>query len=134
VQHSAYFRVQEKQASPAAWAHSFKLARFPVIQLKRIATLAVLAIPFVLAGCSHPQPVAYAPPPPPAEFGPAAQQGYHDGILAARRDIGGSLAPDLQRHPRFRNPPVGPPEEYRRGFRAGYNATLRGGSPPPPGY
>jgi hypothetical protein len=103
--------------------------------LKKIAALAVLAIPFALAGCSHPRPVYYAPPPPPAEWGPAAQQGYHDGINAARRDIHNGLAPDLRRHPRFNNPPVGPPEEYRRGFRSGYDTAFRGGPPPPPpGY
>jgi hypothetical protein len=31
---------------------------------------------------------------------------------------------------------VPPPafEEYRHGFRAGYDQTFRGGPPPPPGY
>jgi len=99
--------------------------------------LAALLIPVALVtGCSHPQPVVVvAPPPPPPEFGPVAQQGYHDGIQAARRDIRSGFAPDIQRHPRFRNPPIGPPEEYRRGFRAGYDATFRAGPPPPPpGY
>jgi hypothetical protein len=99
--------------------------------------LAALLFPVALiTGCSHPQPVVVvAPPPPPPEFGPTAQQGYHDGIEAARHDIRSGLAFDLQRHPRFRNPPIGPPEEYRRGFRAGYDATFRGGPPPPPpGY
>jgi hypothetical protein len=103
--------------------------------MRKFAALAVLSLPLALAGCSHPQPVAYVPPPPPAEFGPVAQQGFHDGVDAARRDIRAGLAPNIQRHPRFRNPPIGPPEEYRRGFRAGYDGTLRGGPPPPPpGY
>jgi hypothetical protein len=102
--------------------------------LKKIAAISALAIPFALAGCTHTQTVVYTPPPPPAELSPAAQQGYHDGIDAARRDIARSLAPDVQRHPRFRNPPVPPPafDEYRHGFRAGYDQTVRGG--PPPGY
>ena len=101
--------------------------------LKEFAAISALAIPFALAGCTHTQ-VVYAPPPPPAELSPAAQHGYHDGIDAARRDIARGLAPDVQRHPRFRNPPVPPPafEEYRHGFRAGYDQTIRGG--PPPGY
>ena len=101
------------------------------MMLKKIALLAALSLPIALAGCTHPQPVVVVQPPPP-EFGPTAQQGYHDGTDAARRDIRSGLAPDLQRHPRFRNPPIGPPEEYRRGFRAGYEAAFHGG--PPPGY
>ena len=98
---------------------------------KTFAAFAALSLPFALAGCSHPQPVVVVAPPPPG-FGPVAQSGFHDGIEAARRDIRAGYAPDIQRHPRFRNPPIGPPEEYRRGFRAGYDATFRGG--PPPGY
>ena len=104
------------------------------MNMRKVAILTALLLPLVLAGCSHPQPVVYAPPPPPA-FGPVAQQGFHDGVEAAQRDMSKGLAPDAQRHPRFRNPPVGPPDEYRRGFRAGYNQTFRGGPPPPPpGY
>lgn len=108
-----------------------------MIQLKKFAALAALAIPFALAGCAHPQPVVYAAPPPPAELSPVAQQGYHDGVDAARRDIAKRMAPDVQRHPRFRNPPVPPPAmtEYRHGFRAGYEQTFHAGPPPPPpGY
>ena len=104
------------------------------MNIRKVLALAALLFPLALAGCSHPQPVVYAAPPPPPAFGPVAQQGFHDGVQAARRDIGKSLAPDLQRHPRFRNPPVGPPEEYRRGFRAGYEQTFRGGAGPGPGY
>ena len=94
--------------------------------------LVVLVLLLAVAGCSHPQPVLYAPPPP--GFSPAAQQGYHDGYLAARNDIRKGFAPDLKRHPRFRNPPVPPAafEDYRQGFRAGYEQTFRGG--PGPGY
>ncbi|MGB7266610.1 MAG: hypothetical protein WBC92_13915 [Terracidiphilus sp.] len=102
--------------------------------MRKIVALAALLFPVALLGCSHPQPVVYVAPPPPPAFGPVAQQGYHDGIQAARRDIAKGFAPDVRRHPRFRNPPIGPPEEYRRGFRAGYDAAFRGGPPPPPGY
>ncbi|MGA2569695.1 MAG: hypothetical protein ABSF23_04185 [Terracidiphilus sp.] len=102
------------------------------MSLRRIAALAVLAIPFVLAGCTHPQQGYYAPPPPPSEFSRAAQQGYNDGIRAAQNDIHRGLAPDVRRHPRFDNPPVPPPafEEYRHGFRAGYDQVFRGGPGP----
>jgi hypothetical protein len=96
---------------------------------------AVLLLPLALAGCSHHTTVVYAAPPPPAEFDQIAQNGFHDGVMAARRDIAHGLAPDADRHPRFRNPPVPPPafEDYRHGFREGYRATFRNG-PPGPGY
>ncbi len=105
------------------------------MNMRKIAILTALLFPLVLAGCSHPQPVVYAVPPPPPAFGPVGQRGYHDGTEAARHDIAKGLAPDVQRHPRFRNPPAGPPDEYRRGFRTGYEQTFPGGPPPPPpGY
>jgi hypothetical protein len=102
---------------------------------RKLALFAALLFPVALmAGCSHPQPV-YAPPPPPA-YSPAAQQGYHDGVQAARADIRRGMPPDLNRHPRFRRPPMGPPEEYRRGFREGYAAVTHGAVAPgsPSGY
>jgi hypothetical protein len=43
----------------------------------------------------------------------------------------------VDRHKRFRNPPVPPPafEDYRVGFRRGYDAFISHMSPPPrPGY
>lgn len=105
--------------------------------MKRLLVLAALLFPFALAGCSHPQPVAYAPPPPPPAFSEIAQRAYHEGMEAARRDIAKGLPPDADRHPRFRNPPVPPPafDDYRHGFREGYRQAYRQGPPPPaPGY
>jgi hypothetical protein len=96
--------------------------------MKRNLALAALAVPIVLAGCSHPRPVvAYAPPPP--EYTEIAQHGFHDGFEAARRDIAEGKPPSIDRHPRFRNPPVPPPafEDYRRGFRNGYERALHSG-------
>jgi hypothetical protein len=101
--------------------------------MKKWIALSALLLPLSVAGCSHPQPVAiYAPPPPVAD---AAQQGYHDGFEAARRDVAENRPPRIDRHPRFRNPPVPPPliGDYRRGFRDGYNAFLHQGPPPAPG-
>ena len=95
-------------------------------KLKMFTVMAVLFLPLAVAGCSHPQPVVYAPPPP--GLSAAAQRGYYDGSLAARNDIRKDLAPNVERHPKFRNPPAPPPafEEYRHGFRAGYEQTFRG--------
>jgi hypothetical protein len=128
----------KKSAAPEPWRADNKFTlrgRY----MKKIFALAALLLPLAVAGCSHRTTVVYAaPPPPPPAFSPAAQQGYHDGVDAARRDINHGYAPDVNRHPRFRNPPVPPPvmEEYRHGFRAGYEQSFRQGPPPPqgPGY
>ncbi len=88
--------------------------------------LLALALVFSVAGCSHPQPVVYSPPPP--ELSQIAQRGFHDGIRAAHRDLSRGLPPNVDRHPLFRNPPVpyGPPaEDYRVGFRRGYRRAYR---------
>ncbi len=100
--------------------------------MKKILLLAVLLAPLALAGCAHRTVVVYEPPPPPSEFSQVAQQAYHNGVVAARRDINAGLPPDVNRHPRFRRPPVEPPfiEDYRHGFRAGYQAVYRNGAPP----
>ena len=100
--------------------------------MRKLMALAVLSLPFAVAGCSHPQPVVYGPPPP--GYTDIAQRGYHDGVQAARRDIATGRAPNVDRHPRFRNPPVPPPafENYRHGFREGYQGVFRNGPPPPP--
>jgi hypothetical protein len=103
--------------------------------LKKLLALSAITLPLVLAGCSHPRPVAYYPPPPPPGWTQIARQGFHDGIEAGRRDVAGGRAPDPARHPRFRNPPVPPPaiEDYRHGFRNGYDQVYQHGGAPPPG-
>ncbi|HTV05968.1 MAG TPA: hypothetical protein VME86_11420 [Acidobacteriaceae bacterium] len=102
--------------------------------MRKALAVAVVSLPLALAGCSHSQPVAYEPPPPPPAYTEIAQRAYHQGVAAARRDIAAGLPPDVARHPHFRNPPVPPPafEDFRHGFRAGYQAVYRHG--PPPGY
>ena len=51
--------------------------------MKKLFAVAILLIPFALAGCSHPQPAPYPPPPPPPPppaYSQAAEQGHHDGL------------------------------------------------------
>ncbi|HEX4310764.1 MAG TPA: hypothetical protein VHZ25_12105 [Acidobacteriaceae bacterium] len=99
--------------------------------MRKLLCSALVFLPLAVTGCSHRAVVVYAPPP---AYSEAAQQGYRQGVEAARTDVRNSLRPDVDRHPRFRNPPVPPPlgEDYRRGFREGYQAVFRGG--PGPGY
>ena len=64
--------------------------------MRKTLALAVLALPLAIAGCSHPQPVVYAAPPPPPAFTEIAQRGFHDGFDAARRDIAKGLAAECR--------------------------------------
>lgn len=99
------------------------------LPLKRVLATSALLIPLALAGCSHPQPVAYYPPPPPPAWTEIARQGFHDGAEAGRRDFSSGRQPDADRHPRFQRPPVPPPawEDYRHGFREGYQQVFMHG-------
>jgi hypothetical protein len=133
--HFAQSRVLEEKPYAGRPAGKKKINRRGFAMKKWIAPAALL-LPLALAGCSHPQPVYVAPePPPPAVFSAIAQQAFHDGYDAGRRDIQAGRSFDLNRHPRFRNPPVAPEaaEDYRHGFREGYSAAFHG-APPPPGY
>ena len=97
--------------------------------MKKGLFLAALLLPLTVAGCGH-RVVVYAAPPPPVNFNEIARQGFNDGYEAARHDVEHNVPPDLEKHPRFRNPPVPPPgfEDYRHGFREGYQGYLHRGA------
>lgn len=94
--------------------------------MKTAGVAAVALAGLALVGCGHREVVVY--PPPPA-YDQTAQMGYHDGVRAAQRDIRDGVRPDVDRHPRFRRPPVPPPlmEDYRHAFREGYARVMHGG-------
>lgn len=100
--------------------------------IKPLAAVA-LAASTLLAGCGHPQPV-YAPPPPGVQI---HDMGFHDGYDAARNDVAAGRPPNFAAHPRYRKPPIprggGDWDDYRDGFRRGYEQFLHHG-PPPPAY
>jgi hypothetical protein len=100
--------------------------------MKNWIALGALLLPLGLAGCTHRTVVVYNAPPPPAAYSEAGRQGYNDGVAAAQRDLADGRPLVVDRHPRFRNPPVPPPliEDYRHGFRAGYEQVIHRG----PGY
>jgi hypothetical protein len=68
----------------------------------------------------------------PDSYSDAERQGFHDGIVGARRDYGNNRRPDPNNRDEYRNPNV-PDQfrwEYREGFRRGYEiaaARLWGG-------
>ena len=72
--------------------------------MRKLLALAVLALPLAIAGCSHPQPVVYAVPPPPPAFTEIAQRGFHDGFDAARRDMAKGLATERRPASAFPQP------------------------------
>jgi hypothetical protein len=98
---------------------------------KLFAAILLSAAALTTAGCA-PRPV-YGPPPPP----PGVQihdMGIHDGFEAARNDVANNRPPNFARHPKYRNPPIpqggGAWDDYRNGFRQGYERFLHQGPPP----
>lgn len=94
--------------------------------MRKLLALALLALPLGLAGCGPTRVDVYGPPPP--GYSEVARRGFHDGFDAGRRDYSAGRRPDPARSGRFRNPPVPPPawEDYRAGFREGYQHAFRG--------
>lgn len=97
---------------------------FAIAFLSLLSLLGSLAV----TGCSPPPPPVYYAPPPPLPPPPPviARHAYADGYAAARNDMQRGLPPRVDRHPRFRVPPVppgGPSHVYRVNFRRGYFAA-----------
>ena len=95
--------------------------------MRKLSSLPLLALPLLLAGCSHREVVVYQPPP---AYSQAAQDGYRAGVRAAEHDLHQGLPAAPERHRNFDRPPVPPPlrEDYRHGFREGYERVFAGGS------
>jgi hypothetical protein len=63
---------------------------------------------------------------PPSDLQGAEQQGFHDGIEGARKDVENHRPPSPENRDEFRHPPV-PHHDwraYRRGFRRGYRRAM----------
>ncbi len=95
--------------------------------MRKALAVALLSLPLVLAGCAEHERAYYSAPYAPAQerFG---ERGFHDGSEAGRHDRSKGWRPDANRHGDFRNPPVprGVVDEYRHGFREGYERAFRG--------
>jgi hypothetical protein len=63
---------------------------------------------------------------PPSDFSAVRRQGFHDGIEAARRDFDHHRHADADDHDQYRHPHVdrGLRDDYREGFRRGYDAGV----------
>ena len=63
---------------------------------------------------------------PPAEFREAQRQGFHDGIEGARKDFDNHRPPSVENRDEYRHPHVSRDlrEDYREGFRAGYDRAM----------
>jgi hypothetical protein len=72
---------------------------------------------------------------PPGEFREVQRKGYLDGVEGARKDFDNHRRPDVNNREEYRHPnvPRGDREDYRDGFRRGYEAGvahLMLGAPP----
>jgi hypothetical protein len=63
---------------------------------------------------------------PPEEFREIQRQGFHDGIEGARKDFDHHRMPDVNNRDEYRHPHVPPSarEDYREGFRRGYDVAM----------
>ena len=63
---------------------------------------------------------------PPQEFRDMQRRGFHDGVEAGRGDFENHRHPDVNRKREYRHPPVPPSarDEYREGFRHGYDSAF----------
>jgi hypothetical protein len=107
------------------------------MKLNRIA-LPVLAIAIGTSGLAMAQyaparlqPAGYGQGPggwdtPPQEFRDIQRQGYHDGIEGARKDYDNHRRPDVNNRDEYRHPhvPASARDDYREGFRRGYEAAM----------
>ena len=64
---------------------------------------------------------------PPPEFKEMEKRGFHDGVQAAINDYNHHREPDPDRRKEFRDPHVKRSfvEDYRKGFRRGYDDSMR---------
>jgi hypothetical protein len=64
---------------------------------------------------------------PPAEFRDVQREGFHDGIEGARKDFDNHRMPDVNNRAEYRHPHVDPAvrNDYREGFRRGYDVAMR---------
>lgn len=104
------------------------------MRTQKIATVAALAIPLIFGGHGrslHAQP---APGTPVAyddddhnRGRDAREIGHRDGMRAAEDDIRDRRRADADAHRDYKNPPVDKRvrDEYRAGFRDGYNDGMR---------
>ena len=63
---------------------------------------------------------------PPQEFRDIQRQGYHDGIEGARKDFDNHRRPDVNNRDEYRHPhvPASARDDYREGFRRGYETAM----------
>jgi len=64
---------------------------------------------------------------PPYEFTEIQQRGFRDGVDGAGKDFDNHRAPNVENRKEYRHPHVDPSarDDYREGFRRGYDAAMR---------
>ena len=64
---------------------------------------------------------------PPSEFREMEKRGFHDGVQGAMKDYDHHRFPDVERRSEYRRPHVEASlrEDYRKGFRRGYDSAMK---------
>ena len=106
----------------------------------RWLALPIMAVAVWVAGSSPSKAYAAAPQEPgyghpyqdgwdapPAEYRDVQRKGFHDGIEAARKDFDHHRTADMDDHNEYRHPHVDASlrDDYREGFRRGYDQAMR---------
>jgi hypothetical protein len=108
----------------------------------RIFALSTFAVSMAIAGLFPAKVMAAqepVPPPPaeyaqgsvgwdapPPEFREIQRQGFHDGIEGAHKDFDNHRPPDVNNRDEYRHPhvPRSARDDYREGFRRGYDVAM----------
>lgn len=63
---------------------------------------------------------------PPSEYRDAQRRGFHEGVEAARHDMGENRRRDADDHEMYKHPPVegDARRDFREGFREGYRRAM----------
>ena len=104
----------------------------------RNTSYAAIALALALGTVAVPSNEAFAAAPaglqwnmpwdqPPNEFKEMEKRGFHDGVQGAMKDYDHHRFPDVERRSEYRKPHVesGFREDYRKGFRRGYNDAMK---------
>jgi hypothetical protein len=107
----------------------FNRSTFPLIALALGTSSMLMAQGYVPAQEPPPPPGAYGQAgwdAPPAEFREIQREGFHDGIEGARKDFDNHRTPDVNNRDEYRHPkvPRSAREDYREGFRRGYEVAM----------
>lgn len=105
----------------------FKSCATATLALTLGATLAPLTALHAYAAPAEGYQMRWPWDQPPAEFKEMERKGFHDGVQGAIKDYDHHRFPNVENRSEYRHPHVSPSfrEDYRKGFRRGYDDAMR---------